>query len=113
MGGCISEYIKTDSSNMMIEKNVFFNNSADFGAALNLEHRDNAGVFVIDNNFQFQKNTKHVIGCGTDIKTSGYWTTFTVSIRNIYNNSYSISLGVISIFAAGLMDTNSTYLSNK
>lgn len=106
----MSVFISLNTSNLLIKSNHFINNSADLGSALNLEHRG-ALVYVIENLFENQTIPKHVIGNGACIKTSGSWNTHTISIKNIFKDSFSISVGAISSFAANFSDTNSTFIS--
>lgn len=108
----MSVFISLNTSFLLIKKNKFINNSADFGSALNLEHRG-AIVHLIENLFEQQKIPKHVIGNGACIKTSGFWNTHTISERNIFMDSFSIAIGAISLFAASISDTNSTFISKK
>lgn len=99
-----------NTSYLLVKSNKFINNSADFGAALNLEQRG-AIVEIINNLFESQKIPRHVIGNGACIKASGFWDTHTLSINNVYSNSYSIAIGVIGLFASSFHDINSTFIS--
>lgn len=97
MGGSLSIYPISNDSLVVIKSNYFLNNLADFGAALNLDHRDSI-IYVEENFFETQKNLEHIIGGGTCIKSAGFWNSKIFTVKNIYYNSYSISAGAIVIF---------------
>lgn len=112
MGGVMSVYLSLNTSKITFYLNKFLNNSADFGSALNLEHRG-AIVEIIENLFEYQSIPKHIIGNGVCIKSTGFGDTHTLSMRNIFKNTFSLSIGAITLFGSSLRDINSTYISRK
>ena len=95
----------------MIKNNKFYKNFADFGCALNFEHRGGT-VFVLQNVFLGQTNPNHPVGIGQAIKITGNFRTVVYSSNNIYNDSWSAGNSVIGKFSGYLEESNSSFYNN-
>ena len=109
MGGVLSTFYISNSANLVIKNNVFYNNMGDFGSALNFEHRGGSAL-VVDNLFDLNSNPTHPTGGGI-IKASGDYGTQVISMRNIFQNNTSFGCGFFASYHSNITDINSTYYS--
>ena len=111
MGVCISTFYLSDNVLFTIKYNRFYDNTGDFGVALNFEHRGGL-AYVTNNIFRNQINPTKPIGGGLSIKLSGDFRTRVISSNNIHNDSWSAGFGVIIMFSSYLEETNSSFYNN-
>lgn len=102
----------SDSANLVIKNNVFYNNIGDFGSALDFEHRGGSAL-VSDCLFDLNINPEHPMGAGTAIKVSGDYGTQVISIRNTFTRQWGYGTGVWGTYNAIINDTNSTYIGTN
>ena len=110
MGGAICAFFTQPHSILLIKTNYFYNNSADFGAGCSLEYI-NGLIYVVKNFFQSQSIPKHVIGGGTCVEIRTFPGVITYCIANVYNESFSLSMGALSSFQGNQHEINSIFLS--
>ena len=105
----VSTFYISNSANLLIHDNLFFNNVGDFGSGLNFEHRGGSAI-VMDCVFDSNQIPTHPMGAGSAIKASGDYGTQVTSIRNLFKSHSSYGTGIWGLYTAVIIDINSTYI---